>query len=132
MDKHLHFFRYVLVTENGGEEVKDLSVSHTHTYTHTHKHKEQVCLRRTILSNKWHADFFSEYYIFVLPEVYHKINDNGNLLIPVFHEAWEQISLFFSSHAEKKIDFISRCISTGGTVQYEAQELDALSSYFST
>ena len=63
--------------------------------THTHKYKQQVCLRRTIFSSKWHADFLSEYYIFVLPEVYHQINDNGNLLIPVFHEAWEQISLSF-------------------------------------
>ena len=63
--------------------------------THTHKYKQQACLRRTIFSSKWHADFLSEYYIFVLPEVYHQINDNGNLLIPVFHEAWEQISLSF-------------------------------------
>ena len=113
---------------------KSKNYTHTHTHTHTPKQKSQAYLRGAIWSNKWHANFLSEYYIFVLPEVYQQINDNGDLLIPVFHGAWEQIHLFLSffSQAKKKIDFLSRCISSGGTVHYLAQALGALSSCFST
>lgn len=69
MDKHLDFSEFVL-----GLKMK---VRKSENHNKKKIQKAQVCLKRTIWYNKRHANFLSKYYIFVLSETYHQVNETA-------------------------------------------------------